>query len=398
MTKKKNSYAVVILILVCAGIFAPNFGQYQVSGFGPQLMKAMGLSTSQFAQIATAPLIPGIFLSLVAGILVDKFGARRCMVLAMLLSALGVIWRYFAAGYTAMYFSMIAMGIGATFLSSNNAKILGQWFPPHKIAITVGIYLGVSNGAIALGTGTASLFPSMQAAFLFSAGIAVAVFLLYLFFMRDKKTEPVRQTVEQPEERTSILDGIRVSVKNKYVWVAAICLLLNVTAFCSMSQFLPQALAARGIAQSAANTVAMALTLGGLVSCFFSPTIFFMIGRTKLLMVIYSVIAALGMAFAWRLSDSTTVLFLLIFVTGFFANGFNPILLSLPIRLEDIGIKYAGTAGGVIATIQLAGTVIIPSYIISPIAGTNYSLMFLLFAALDVLLCFVVHLLPKMER
>ena len=147
MTKKKNSYAVVILILVCAGIFAPNFCQYQVSGFGPQLMKAIGLSTSQFAQIATAPLIPGIFLSLVAGILVDKFGARRCMVLAMLLSALGVIWRYFAAGYTAMYFSMIAMGIGATFLSSNNAKILGQWFPPHKIAITVGIYLGVSNGA-----------------------------------------------------------------------------------------------------------------------------------------------------------------------------------------------------------------------------------------------------------
>ena len=60
-------------------------------------------------------------------------------------------------------------------------------------------------------------------------------------------------------------------------------------------------------------------------------------------------------------------------------------------------MKYAGTAGGFIATLQLAGTVIFPSYIISPIAGTNYGLMFVLFALLDVILCFVAQLLPKMD-
>ncbi|MBQ8974689.1 MAG: MFS transporter, partial [Oscillospiraceae bacterium] len=273
--------------------------------------------------------------------------------------------------------------------------IFGQWFAPEKVAITVGIYLGVSNGAIALGTGTAALFPSMKTAFLFSAALAVLTVLLYLFFMRDKKEEPI--SGEFNEEKTSVLEGVKASVKNKYVWIAAACLMLNISAFCSMSQFLPQALASRGIAQGAANTVAMAFTFGGLLSCFVTPSIFFKIGHTKLLIVIYSVIAALGMIFAWKLSDNTAVLFILIFITGFFGNGFSPIISALPIRLAGIGVKYAGTAGGVIATLQLAGTVIFPSYIISPIAGSNYALMFILFAALDVILCFVAQLLPKMD-
>ena len=393
-TSKKN-YAIVILIMICVGIFVPNFAQYQVSAFGTQIMDSMNLTTSQFSKIATATLIPGIFLSLVAGILVDKFGARKTLITAMLLSALGVIWRAFATGYTAMYLSMIAMGIGATFLSSNNAKIFGQWFPPEKVAITVGIFFGVSNGAMALGVGTAALFPSMHSAFLFSAVLAVITAVLYILFMRDKKQETPQ--LQQQEEKPSIIAGIKASAKNKYVWIAAVCLMLNVSAFCSMSQFLPQALASRGISSAASNTVATALTLGALLSCFVTPSLFFKIGKTKLMIVVYSVIAALGMIFAWRLSDNTAVLFILIFITGFFSNGFSSIITSLPIRLEGIGVKYAGTAGGFIATLQLAGTVIFPSYIISPIAGTNYGLMFVLFALLDVILCFVAQLLPKMD-
>ena len=73
--------------------------------------------------------------------------------------------------------------------------------------------------------------------------------------------------------------------------------------------------------------------------------------------------------------------------------------MSLPVRLKGIGTRYGGTAGGLLATIQLGGSVVLPTYVIAPIAGTNYVLMFSLFALMMVLFCFVQLLLPiKADR
>lgn len=52
-----------------------------------------------------------------------------------------------------------------------------------------------------------------------------------------------------------------------------------------------------------------------------------------------------------------------------------PIFLSAPVLLEGLGTKYAGSAAGVISTLQLLGAVLIPTYILTPIAGENYSLL-----------------------
>lgn len=56
----------------------------------------------------------------------------------------------------------------------------------------------------------------------------------------------------------------------------------------------------------------------------------------------------------------------------------RPIFLSAPVLLEGLGTKYAGSAAGVISTLQLLGAVLIPTYILTPIAGDNYSLLFML--------------------
>ena len=55
-----------------------------------------------------------------------------------------------------------------------------------------------------------------------------------------------------------------------------------------------------------------------------------------------------------------------------------PIFLSAPVLLEGLGTKYVGSAAGVISTLQLLGAVLIPTYILKPIAGENYSLLFML--------------------
>jgi NNP family nitrate/nitrite transporter-like MFS transporter len=138
----------------------------------------------------------------------------------------------------------------------------------------------------------------------------------------------------------------------------------------------------------------MAITLGALLSCFVSPAIIEKIGKYKLMFIIYALVAAVGITFMWRVTTNPVALFIIMFITGFGSNGFSPIIMSLPVRLEGIGTKYGGTAGGMLATIQLGGSVILPTYVIAPIAGDNYVLMFCLFGLLLLLFCVFSLFLP----
>ena len=72
-----------------------------------------------------------------------------------------------------------------------------------------------------------------------------------------------------------------------------------------------------------------------------------------------------------------------------------PIFLSAPVLLEGLGTKYAGSAAGVISTLQLLGAVLIPTYILTPIAGDNYSLLFLLASICMVIMFLCGLLLPQ---
>jgi NNP family nitrate/nitrite transporter-like MFS transporter len=72
--------------------------------------------------------------------------------------------------------------------------------------------------------------------------------------------------------------------------------------------------------------------------------------------------------------------------------------------LPGIAVAYTvaagscGTAGGVVATLQLLGAVIIPTYVVGPIAGANISVFFTA-AGVCMIFCFVFGFcLPELGR
>lgn len=382
--KKVKNYAPVILALLCIGLWIPNFAQYQVAGFGVQVQESMHLSPSQFSSIATAPLIPGIFLSLFSGLLVDRFGARKMLTLGAIISTVAIVLRVFTTGFWAMYTTMIFIGINATFLNSNGGKILGQWFSPEKMSVGMGFFLACANAGISLGTGTVSLFSGMKSGFAFSAAASVIITVLWIIFMRDK---PEDTPAEAEEKSESVWHSVVVAAKCKTVWLCACCMFLSIGAITTMSNFMPSALMERGLAESQATVVTMALMLGGLCGCFVGPAVSKLFKTRWTFFTISGVIAALGAFVFWRISTNPVVLFVLLFIAGLACNGVSPLVMSMPVQDERIGTRYGGTAGGFVATVQLGCSVVIPSYVITPIAtradGTaNYPLLFSLFGIL----------------
>lgn len=396
----KNStakYGYFVLLLLCLGITLPNFAQYQITGFGKDaIAEFLGreLSDSQFSLVNMAPLIPGAFLSLISGLLVDRFGPRRVITTGVVLSAIGVVLRVSLDSYGTIIASMILMGVCATFLNSNAPKVLGTWFAPGKASILLGIFLAVANVSMALGTGIVAAFDTVHAAFVCAAAVAIVIAVLWVLFMRDNKNAPEGIETKVEEEKIPVLVCIKICAKSKGVWLAAFCMMCICTATVGATQFLPTALQSRGVSKETASLCGMCITIGATVGCLVSPTLSTLLKHPKRWMFAGGLIAAAGASFAWRITN-VPVMVICLLITGFLTSGFSPIVNSLPLSLEEIGPRYAGTAGGFIATIQLIGNVVLPTYVICNIVGNNnYNGMFMCFGALMLIFCVLCIFLP----
>ncbi len=396
--KSMAKYGYIVLVLLCLGITMPNFAQYQLTGFGKDaIAEFLGreLSDSQFSLVNMAPLIPGAFLSLVSGLLVDRFGPRKVVTIGVLLSAIGVVLRVSLDSYGTILASMILMGVCATFLNANAPKILGTWFTPAKASILLGVFLAVANVSMAIGTGIVAVFDTVNSAFVCAAVVAVIVALLWIFFMRDNKNAPEgAEAHEDDGEKLSVVQCIKVCAKSKGVWLAAFCMLCLTTATVGATQFLPTALLSRGVSKESASLCGMSITIGATIGCLVSPTLSTKLKQPKKWMLGGGIIAAVGTAFAWRIT-SMPLMVICLMITGFMTSGFTPIVNSLPLSLKEIGPKYAGTAGGFMATVQLVGNVVLPTYVICNIVGNNnYNGMFIGFGALMIVFCVLCVFLP----
>ena len=74
--------------------------------------------------------------------------------------------------------------------------------------------------------------------------------------------------------------------------------------------------------------------------------------------------------------------------------GFLAFYQTIPLYLKGIGSRYSGTATGLIITVQLAASVVLPSYVIAPIAGDDYRLIFLMLGALPLIPLILSPFLP----
>lgn len=254
------------------------------------------------------------------------------------------------------------------------------------------ILLAASTVAMALGMGTTGFFPTINLAFIFAAILTIISTFLWLVFIKGSQKSEAEAL---PAVSNSIAESLKVVVRSKFVWVVGFCLLGILACNVAISSFLPTALVGRGIDAITAGGYASIYLIGGLFGCIGSPIVVAKVGKMKPIMFILSMITAIGAAFAW---NAPTGLFLgaCLFVTGAAISGLMPLLMSIPIQLPEIGPEYAGTAGGFTATLQLLGAVIVPTYIITPIANSNMNLFFLLAGLCMVIVGALVLFLPEL--
>lgn len=123
-----SSYRWVILAIVCLMDVASNYIQFQVSVLATQIMPALHISTAQFSSLLMAPMLVAVVLSLPAGSLADKFGAKKVVTVGCIISIIGAYGRLIATNFAMMMVMLLLFGVYMSILSTNTIKIFGIWF------------------------------------------------------------------------------------------------------------------------------------------------------------------------------------------------------------------------------------------------------------------------------
>ncbi|XAM48670.1 hypothetical protein ANDSL2_12020 [Acetoanaerobium noterae] len=239
--------------------------------------------------------------------------------------------------------------------------------------------------------GTTALFPSINSAYVVSSILSIVSTLLWVILM---KSRPKNTLVK---ESGSVLDNIRILTKSRSLWIGGFGLMLVMGCTMAITGFLPRALSEiRGIDPVTAGLLSSMVMLGTLFSSILSPIISQRIGSFRLYLIVVGVLSSFGVYYAWQ--TDVTVIWMAMILMGFFLGSSIPIFMSFPMLLKEIGIGLAGSAGGLLATMQLLGAIIIPTYIITPLAGENYNRIFGLASFCMIMMSFLMFFLPELRK
>ena len=109
----------------------------------PEISKDLGLSIVQAGFVWGIGALPSIFSSMVAGTLVDRFGAKRTIILSCLVIGLFGASRGLSNNYFSLLMTVFLFGFFIPFISVGNMKNARDWFEDKE--------LGIANGILALG-------------------------------------------------------------------------------------------------------------------------------------------------------------------------------------------------------------------------------------------------------
>ena len=379
----KNHYEYVIIVTTFLAVVITNYVGFQFPPLSHLIIPELDIDEAAFSKLFASFMLPGVLLSLVGGLLCDKFGTKRCITVCSIISFIGIVGRIFIFEYGAFYIFMFLAGIMQMLVAINVPKIMANWVPSGKIGVYIGFIMAGSPLGMALAMATSAMFPSIKSAFISSAIAYFVVMLIWIIFLKnspnDRKENNRENLINKPSAVVDTIPlgkGLKIVMKNKYMWLMGICFGFFLSAVTTINTFLPLALQVeKGMSAVTAGGLTSITMIGNIFGALAGPSICYRIGSIRKYLVATTFLMAILTAFVWKDTDGI-VLIIGLFVLGFAVSAALTQMISMPVLFKDIGATLAGTASGFVTTIRLFLSILLPSYIIMPLVGDNYVLLY----------------------
>lgn len=294
------------------------------------------LSDAEAALLMSIVLVPGIFLSLPAGLFLKKYGGRRVGFASLICVVLGCFVTATANSFIIVLAGRLILGLGGSFIVTTAPAIIAQWFTRNELGKAMGVY------GICMPLATVAAFPSATIFMLaygwrfpFYISLVVGIIAATLFVVVAK---------EGPFAEHENEAGARKALGNFEVWKVGLVWLFFNAATLSFTTWAPRLFETyKGMDGVYASFLASLLMW---VTIFFVPLYGWMsdrTGRRKPFAIIGSFLMML--AFVALAYTSDLVLVVLIVALGVAAAMIPPIASALP--AEILGPSLASVGFGI---------------------------------------------------
>ncbi|NDV47356.1 MFS transporter [Paludibacter sp. 221] len=241
-----------VLIVVAFTMFCGYFITDVMAPLMDLLKDEFGWSATEYGifNMAYGWLNVFLFMLIISGMILDRFGARITGIGACVLMIIGCALKYYAVSkafegeifglrtqvfIASVGFAIFALGIESAGITVT--KVIARWFNGYEMALAMGIQVAVARLGTALAMSTtiplAKHFENLSAPILFGlAALCIGLIAYLVFCVMDRKLDASEVNIqEEPEEPFRFKDIVSI-IQSKGFWlIAMLCVLFYSAVF-----------------------------------------------------------------------------------------------------------------------------------------------------------------------
>jgi sugar phosphate permease len=304
--------------------------------------------------------LPGVFFSLPAGLLADRFGVKRTLAVVCLLGGLLCGLRGLSDSFTTLAIWMFLFGIMGSALPSIVPKATIVWFPGRR--------LGLANAALVVAAAAGMMVSTMLSATVFAPWLGSWRYVLYLFGVpglivgflwaftgrEPKKGESVNTAVNEIPFRQALSQVVRT----KEVWLIGLSEMCLAGMNAGVNGYL--SLYLRNIGWAPVNADGAMTLLNGIGIIGSIPVVIlaerFRVGKGALIVTLSVIAVCVGLLPL----VNVPLVWTLIGINGLVRGAAWAFYYLILFNVKSIGSTYAGTAIGLTGTFAMLGAFFSP--------------------------------------
>jgi len=327
----------------------------------PEIAAELSLTHTQIGIIWGAWFLGMMLFSLVGGAMADRFGVKKVIAGALILSAVFCALRGFMPGFQGLTVAMFLFGASLAFIVPNLTKGIGRWFGRTElgrangilsISVGVGMVLGNMTGASVLSPLLGGWRPTMW----LTGAIAVVLFIMWIAGARERPVEEI--AAEGATRQPGIWEGLKRVIRIRDLWFICLMEFCLVGGFLAFQGFLPTMLVEKGMTAARAGLLLGLTLLSSGVFNVVGPSLSDRFGVRKPFVWPFLLLSSVGMSLVAFFMGGSLIAVLILIAVG--VGVAIPLLRTIVLEMEDIGPLHTGSAMGLVFTLNRVGAFILP--------------------------------------
>ncbi|MGQ9718737.1 MAG: MFS transporter [Nitrososphaerales archaeon] len=190
MSEDRSRWLMLFIALLSSSSFL--FSMQIVPPVLPTLIEVYGVSNARASNLMSFIALPGVFLSILGGAFVNKYGTKTMGLTGLILVSVGTLIFAISSSFLSLEMSRLIIGVGGTFLIVAMPTLLAQHFAQREMGLAMGIH-GLNMPLATLASfnllGITQIIYGCQAPFFIAFIICMAALPIFSLFVKEEYKE-----------------------------------------------------------------------------------------------------------------------------------------------------------------------------------------------------------------